>query len=191
LSSPDITPTAIGPYQGAVADAFNTQVVREQLAQLPQLLAQHTERLSFGADYVVKLPFNTDAGERVITVKVFKRQSRLKDWSDQRKKSKAERSYRAARYLQDHNIGTPAPIAWLDRWENNRLLESYYLCLYEPGICFRDALSDIYYNQRDNEPLMDLLLTVAPAIRAMHDAGFMHGDMGNQNILLPRDSNGR
>lgn len=191
MSSPDITPTAIGPYQGAVADAFNTQVIREQLAQLPQLLAQHTERLSFGADYVVKLPFNTDAGERVITVKVFKRQSRLKDWSDQRKKSKAERSYRAARYLQDHNIGTPAPIAWLDRWENNRLLESYYLCLYEPGICFRDALSDIYYNQRDNEPLMDLLLTVAPAIRAMHDAGFMHGDMGNQNILLPRDNNGR
>src|SRR5690606_23101694 len=54
-----------------------------------------------------------------------------------------------------------------------------------------DALSDIYYNQRDNEPLMDLLHAVAPAIRAMHDNGFLHGDMGNQNILLPRDESGR
>ena len=24
----------------------------------------------------------------------------------------------------------------------------------------------------------------------MHDAGFMHGDMGNQNILLPRSETG-
>src|SRR5690606_37879565 len=81
--------------------------------------------------------------------------------------------------------------AWLDRWENGRLLESYYLCRYESAPCFRDTLSDIYYNQRNNEPLMDLLHVVAPAVRAMHDAGFMHGDLGNQNILLPRDANGQ
>src|SRR5690606_5164701 len=136
-------------------------------------------------DYVTKLDLRTPDGRLPITIKVFKRQSRWKDWFDSHNKSKAERSYRAAVYLQDNNIGTPAPIAWLDRWENGRLIESYYLCLFEPAICFRDALAEIYNSVRDNAPLMDLLHTVAPAVRAMHDAGFMHGDMGNQNILLP------
>ncbi|WP_232461381.1 lipopolysaccharide kinase InaA family protein [Cellvibrio sp. PSBB006] len=186
-----ISTSSVGSYYGAVAPAFDDPLVRQQLADLPALLsADKVERLSQGADYVVKLPLSTTTGIQIIAVKIFKRQSRVKDWYDRKKGSKAERSYRAAIYLQEHDICTPAPVAWLDRWENDRLLESYYLCLYEPAICFRDALSDIYYNQRDNEPLMNLLFAVAPAIRAMHDAGFMHGDMGNQNILLPRNLDG-
>ena len=186
-----ISTSSVGSYYGAVAPAFDDPLVRQQLADLPALLsADKVERLSQGADYVVKLPLSATTGLQTIAVKIFKRQSRVKDWYDRKKGSKAERSYRAAIYLQEHDIGTPAPLAWLDRWENDRLLESYYLCLYEPAICFRDALSDIYYNQRDNEPLMNLLFAVAPAIRAMHDAGFMHGDMGNQNILLPRNLDG-
>lgn len=186
-----ISTSSVGSYYGAVAPAFDDSLVRQQLADLPALLSvDKVERLSQGADYVVKLPLPTKTGVQIIAVKIFKRQSRVKDWYDRKNGSKAERSYRAAIYLQEHDIGTPAPVAWLDRWENDRLLESYYLCLYEPAICFRDALSDIYYNQRDNEPLMNLLFAVAPAIRAMHDAGFMHGDMGNQNILLPRNQDG-
>ena len=186
-----ISTSSVGSYYGAVAPAFDDPLVRQQLADLPALLsADKVERLSQGADYVVKLPLSATTGLQTIAVKIFKRQSRVKDWYDRKNGSKAERSYRAAIYLQEHDIGTPAPVAWLDRWENDRLLESYYLCLYEPAICFRDALSDIYYNQRDNEPLMNLLFAVAPAIRAMHDAGFMHGDMGNQNILLPRNLDG-
>src|SRR5690606_17368302 len=129
-------------------------------------------------------------GSQPITIKVFKRQSRLKDWHDRRHKSKAERSFRAAVYLQQQGIGTPAPIAWLDRWENGRLLESYYLCLFEPAICFRDALFEVYHQHKDSEQLMELMLLVAPAIRKMHDAGFMHGDLGNQNILLPKNTDG-
>lgn len=183
---------SIGHYQGAIAPAFDNPTIIAQLADIPKLLeSKKVERLSTGADYVVKLPLNTVTGEIIATIKVFKRQSRFKDWYDSRHKSKAERSYIAARYLQNYNIGTPAPIAWLDRWEQGRLLESYYLCMYEPAICFRDALADIYHNARNNAPLMDLLHVVAPAIRAMHDAGFMHGDMGNQNILLPKRSDGQ
>jgi hypothetical protein len=70
------------------------------------------------------------------------------------------------------------------------LIESYYVCAFEDAICFRDELVHIYRDLRNNEPLMNLLLCVAPAVRAMHDAGFMHGDMGNQNILLPKNENG-
>lgn len=180
-----------GVWQGAVAPQFDTETLHRQLQQLPQLLnGDRVERLSKGADYVVKLPLQLADAELWVTVKIFKRQRALKDRYDHRHGSKAARSYHAANYLQTHNVGTPAPIAYLDRWEDKNLLESYYLCEYQPAPCFRDVLSDIYYNQRDNAPLMDVLLALAPTIRAMHDAGFMHGDMGNQNILLPRNADG-
>ena len=178
-------------YSGDTADEFNQPIFINQLSDISALIeACSPERLSNGADYVIKIPLKTETGEITVTVKVFKRQNYLKDWHDKRNGSKAERSYRAACFLQQHKIGTPTPIAWRECWENGRLLESYYVCMFEPGISFRDALSDIYYNQRDNAPLMELLHLVAPAIRIMHDAGFMHGDMGNQNILLPRSTTG-
>lgn len=181
----------IGSYRGNIAPEFDGDSLRAQLLQIPALLKNtNVTKLSDGADYVVKLPLQTAQGEILVALKVFKRQSWLKDRFDRKQKSKAERSYLAACHLQAHKIGTPAPIAWLDRWENNRLLESYFLCVFQPAICLRDALTDIYYNARDNEPLMELLLLVAPEIRAMHDANFMHGDMGNQNILLPKNPDG-
>ena len=136
-----ISTSSVGSYYGAVAPAFDDSLVRQQLADLPALLSvDKVERLSQGADYVVKLPLPTKTGVQIIGVKIFKRQSLVKDWYDRKNGSKAERSYRAAIYLQEHDIGTPAPVAWLDRWENDRLLESYYLCLYEPAICFRERV---------------------------------------------------
>lgn len=181
----------IGDYKGEIHQTFDTPLVHAQLASLPKQL-QHDQatRISNGPDYVVKLPLNTLDGELLITVKVFKRQGFLKDWHDRRHKSKAERSFNAAVYLQENGISTPMPIAWLDKWEGNRLIESYYLCVFQPAICFRDALVHIYRSERDNETLIALLHHVALALKAMHDAGFIHGDLGNQNILLPKDDAG-
>lgn len=191
MNRQDAVTAEISPYSGTLAAPFNTPETIAQLATLPHLLARaNVTRLSNGPDYVVKLEHPDIANGHPITVKVFKHQSLIKDWYDRRHGSKAERSFDAACVLRDKGLGTPTPIAWLDRWESKRLKESYYLCLFEPGISFRDALSDIYYNQHDNAPLMELLHLVAPAIRAMHDAGFAHKDMGNQNILLPRAESG-
>jgi tRNA A-37 threonylcarbamoyl transferase component Bud32 len=181
----------IGIYQGNIAAEFYDDILSSQLVQISSLLNKpNVERLSNGPDYVVKLSLQSSRGEIIVALKIFKRQSWLKDRFDHRNKSKAERSYNAACYLQTHSIGTPAPIAWLDRWENNRLIESYFLTIFQPAICFRDALSDIYFNIRNNENLMDIMHVVAPAIRAMHDVNFLHGDLGNQNILLPKNPDG-
>lgn len=183
--------TTIGRYQGAIAPEFDDAILRAQLDKIALLLNNSdVVKLSNGPDYVVKLALPSAQGDIQVALKVFKRQNWLKDRFDRKHKSKAERSYAAACYLQVHNIGTPAPIAWLDRWQDNRLVESYFLSIFQPAICLRDALSDIYFNRRDNAPLMELLHLVAPAIRAMHDANFMHGDMGNQNILLPKNADG-
>lgn len=184
-------PETIGIYQGEIASPFHSTAMKRVLSDLTGLLSgDKVNRLSNGPDYVIRTPLTLEGKTLDITIKVFKRQNWLKDWHDRKHKSKAERSFQAALFLQQKGIGTPAPIAWLDRWENGRLLESYYLCCFEPAVCFRDALVHIYRDLHDNAPLMDLLHIVAPAIRAMHDAGFMHGDMGNQNILLPRSESG-
>lgn len=181
----------IGPYQGHISPEFDNEILRTQLVDIASQINNPTSvRLSNGPDFVVRVPLITPDGEISAALKVFKRQNWLKDRFDRKNKSKAERSYNAAHYLQAHNVGTPAPIAWLDRWENDRLVESYFLSVFQPAICFRDALTDIYTGSRDNEHLMELLHLVGEAIRKMHDAHFMHGDLGNQNILLPKNKDG-
>lgn len=188
----DTSLMTIGSYSGLLVEAFNTDEIINQLVGVSSLLkGDKVEKLSSGADKVFKLPLTLGGSEILVTIKTFKQQSFLKDWHDRKHKSKAERSFRAALYLQEHNIGTPTPIAWLEKWQGKRLIESYYVCTYEPAVCWRDALSDIYYNLCDNQPLLELLQVVAPAVRAMHDIGFMHGDMGNQNILLPKNESGQ
>lgn len=182
----------IGSYHGAIAPAFNDPKILSQLTNISRLLQSgNVVYLSKKSSYVVRLVLSTNDGDLPVAVKSFQRQHMLKDWYDHRYKSKAERSFLAAMHLQNHHIGTPAPIAWLDLWQGRRLLESYYVCLFESGVCLRDCLTKIYYETGDNEEIMQVLHVVAPAIKAMHDTGFMHGDMGNQNILLPEKVNGQ
>lgn len=184
-------PIEFSHYRGAVAERFNKPQILSQLVDIPTLLkSQQAVYLSNGPDNLVKLTLTSRDGEFPVIVKRFKRQHVFKDWYDLHYKSKAERSFIAAMYLQSHRIGTPEPIAWMDRWNRGRLLESYYLCLFESALCLRETLEKIYRETRDNDSMMELLHVLAPAVRSMHEAGFMHGDMGNQNILLPKKPDG-
>lgn len=180
----------IGHLSGAITTPFDDPQTRASLGQLQQL-CHSGEKLSHGGDFVLKNELETANGTVTVAIKVFKRQSWWKDAYDKKHKSKAERSYLAACYLQARNIGTPQPIAWLEHWEKNQLIESYYICRFESAPSLREVLADILWDKRNNQPLMELLLHLAPALRAMHDAGFMHGDMGNQNILLPQTTEGK
>ena len=142
------------------------------------LLAQ-AECISDGADKLFRYQ------NRVI--KVFKRQSWLKDRYDADHGSKAQRAWLAAQHLVAHHLGTPKPIAFLDRWEQSRLKENHFISEYVLNMsCFRDELAQLYWHEPDNEKLLALLQPIADAVRSMHDSGLMHGDMGNQNIMVQR-----
>lgn len=183
------TSFSLGEFKGYVFNQFELADIQSQLENIQSLLNSNTTvKLSKGADYVVKSSMHIQHQTFDVAIKVFKRQSFWKDWYDKKNKSKAERSFNAALYLSEHQIGTPTPIVFMEKWQGKRLIESYYICLFEPAACFRDLVSDILWEKRDNQPLMDLLLHLAPALRKMHDAGFMHGDMGNQNIFIPQDA---
>ncbi len=188
----NVFPLRAGRLTGLVAEGFDRAPIVDQFGRvIDHCTSAHAERISAGSgDHVVRGALVTANGEIPVAVKVFGRQPWWKDRYDRWTVSKAERSFRAACFLSSKKIGTPEPIAWLERWEGSRLRESYFLCRFESAPSFRMILSDILWNQRRHEPLMDVLRHLAPAIRAMHDAGFMHGDMGNQNILLPRSESG-
>jgi len=180
-----------GRYVGKIASRFDTPELREQLSSVPQWLeAVKVSPLSEGSDPVLKAELSMDGQPVAVAIKVFSRQGLVKDWYDFRHESKAERSYTAAEFLYQQGLGTAEPIAWFDRWHRGRLVESYYLCIHVVALCFRDALVEIYREDRDNAVLMDLLYQVAPAVQNLHEAGFMHGDLGNQNILVPKSSAG-
>lgn len=180
---------AVGKYRSLINDAFCIDSFLSQLANIKPLI-NASQRISQGKDFVVRTTITIEGTPYELAIKVFAKQSLLKDLYDKKNKSKAERSYIAAETLINLGVNTPTPVAILEDWQGNRLIESYYICLFEPAICLRDALFDIYHQHKDSAKLMELLLLVAPAIRKMHDAGFMHGDLGNQNILLPKNADG-
>lgn len=183
---------SLGRFTGAIAKSWDGPAMRAQLQNISDWVNQaDIQVLSEGEDRVVCAQIEVDGQRQKVAVKVFARQNRVKDWSDCRRGSKAQRSFDAAEFLVGQNLQTPEPIAWLDRWGHGRLLESFYVSRFVDALSFRDALALIYREERDNAPLISILHQVAPAVRRLHDAGFFHGDLGNQNILIPRASDGQ
>ncbi|HZN86742.1 MAG TPA: lipopolysaccharide kinase InaA family protein [Burkholderiales bacterium] len=179
--------SGVGPYAGRVADAYRAPDLLAALAGLPALLAAPAARLvatGRNRNLRVELPVH---GRRVaVMVKAFGAQSWLRDLRDLRRGSKARRTWQAATHLAERGVGTPPPIAFLERWEGARLRESYYLAEFQDGATtFREALLELFERR---PPLaaqfVQLLECVAAGVRRMHDAGFLHNDLGNQNVLL-------
>lgn len=160
-----------------------------RLRSLSQEVATAQDRvLSRGRHKVVVLDFSIGNSTQSAAVKSFGLQQPWKDRYDKNRGSKAARSYIAARFLESHNIQTPRPLAYLERWEKNKLVDAYYLSTYIAELSsFKTKLADIYESRGPCINLVNLLKDVGTAMRAMHNAGFYHKDLGNQNIELLKD----
>jgi hypothetical protein len=147
--------------------------------------------LALGRHQVVVIDFEYEGTMRPVAVKYFGKQSGWKDRYDRKRGSKAARSFKAANFLGKNKISTPPALAYFERWEKGRLTESFYLSAYFDGFKnLRTELLEIYQSKGPCSKLVDLLEQVGRAIRRMHDAGFFHRDLGNQNIELLYGSNG-
>ena len=183
----EITP---GAYRGCVNSQYLDDELLEALASIRERLQTEDADLIAGGrnkNYSLELPFKNSS--LTVLVKEFGQQSKLKDWLDLRfRDSKAQRSFAAALHLYSNAVGTPAPIAFLEQRAGNRLRESYYISVYEKDcVGFREVLIEMLQSRPSTSELMPLLMNVALLCREMHDAGFIHHDLGNQNILLQRD----
>jgi len=188
--------TQLGDFELELAAQYDSPELREALSRLPQALCTGAlVQISQGADSVWRWePGLADLPES-LAVKRYQHQSLLKDTWDRYRGSPARRAFRAALFLRKRGLGTPRPLGVLELWrpgpaKTARLKQSYYICAYQDADSLREQLRWVYTQSPENQAMLDLLGRVAPAVADMHDAGFRHGDMGNQNILLPRTIDG-
>lgn len=127
-----------------------------------------------------------------VVVKAFGRESFLKCLIDRWRGSKACRTWQAANTLARAGIGTPAPLACIEQFGKFGLCRSAWLVtLYEPDtVSFADELARLLREDPQCWKIMNLCQKVADLVSAMHTAGFVHCDLGNQNILMRRDGDG-
>lgn len=179
----------LGKYAGVISNAFRCEELNQAFSKLPDLLqAPDAELVAGGRNQNVRLMLPFQGGKIAVLIKSFGKQKRWKDYVDIRyRKTKAQRSFEAAQHLQSNKVGTPTPVAFLERRCGNRLEESYFISLFEEQVT---SFHDLIVNALNRKPscgeLAPMLARVAELCRAMHDAGYVHHDLGNQNILLPQ-----
>lgn len=148
--------------------------------------------LARGRHQVVVLDFAIDGEACPVAVKFFGKQQSWKDRYDLKRGSKAARSFEAASFLEAHGVATPPPLAYLEQWRGERLMACFYLSSYLPELqSFKAELLRLYQANGPCADLVALLERVGAAMRRMHDAGFYHRDLGNQNMELSFDAEGK
>ena len=181
-----------GPWRFLVAPGRECPGLEDTLAQLSFLINKQAAPLVPPGRHRVdrlQLPYGEETLDTV--VKTYGVQSAWRDRLAAQNGSKAERAFRNALLLRAAGVGTPAPVAVAERWEDERLRESRFVTAFVPDLTnLRDELNRLYSKAPRCAPLMDLLQCVADAIRALHDTGLLHRDLGNQNIGLRRAPDG-
>ena len=178
---------ARGGYTGAINPAFHTPSLPDTLITIKQLLASsQASLLAGGRNQTIQLGLDTGQHSLPVVVKSFGRQTVGKDWFDLHyRKSRAQRSFEAALLLQANRVVTPAPVAFLQQWQGSRLMASYYLSVFAAqAVSLQQALLELLHHHGNASEFIALLQPVARECRKMHDAGFLHRDLGNQNVLL-------
>ncbi len=182
----------IGRYAAAIATDYSDDETLGTLADMAELLnGPDAVTLVAGRHQGIRIAI-TNRGRNVsLFVKAFGRQSALKDAIDMARGSKARRTWMLASQMTRLGVSTPAPVGFMDCWQGRRLVESYYLSVYEDELSsFKDELIHLYRESHNCTSLMALLGQIAQSVRNMHDMGILHRDLGNQNILMRRDGEG-
>lgn len=171
--------------------AWDSDDLREILVAARE--REDAELLQQGRERVVKTRCGVGGNAREIVVKTYRAPGKIREFFERGGKgSKAWRAFAAARILRGKNVGTPEPVAVAEKRDaQGHLLESRLVTAFIPALTnFRDELYRIFSEHPDCETLMTLMQRVADACRAMHDAGIVHRDLGNQNIALKKNAEG-
>ncbi|MCO6400552.1 MAG: hypothetical protein J5I99_04900 [Verrucomicrobia bacterium] len=181
-----------GDCAGEVAAAVESPAFVEWLSGIAGHLSACDSAGGQGGTRIYSVDVPVESRVLPLLIKAQGRLSLLKNLDARRRGTAQARAWRTACHLATQGVGTPEPLAWVERWNGGRCEESYFIARrLEPVTNFRDELRHLLWSDPDAGRVMELLAAIAPAVRAMHEAGVQHGDLGNQNILLQRDAAGR
>ena len=181
-----------GDLSGSINRLWNVPEVLGVVSSLSSLMeSSGVSVLSAGRNRVVRVDAVRGDWTGRLAVKSFGRRSLLRDLIDDKRGTRARRTFDTACAMVERKVGTPEPVCYLERWRGKVLVESYYVSVFEEGaVCFKDELVRLFSEKQECALFMDLMKTVAEGIASMHEAGVMHCDLGNQNILLQQRGEG-
>jgi len=121
-----------------------------------------------------------------IVAKKFRSPNHLQGWIYKNfRHSKARRSFEHAQHLATLGINTPAPIAYVEHYNNYRLGSSYYLCAYcEHNFSMQEVM------QNPDHEKFKIIEAFTRFTYAMHEAGVLHLDHNAGNTLVTRSNEG-
>ena len=170
---------------------FSCEEWHQYLRQVPQLIAEnsYTKQLSAGKTPCYLLETNVSPSHTKLVVKHFPANNTVKRWFDSQLKNGTppQRHWSIANALWQLNKTTPMPVALID---DPRSHQSYLITRYESNSSLKQEIDHILQTTQSSDELVSLLKYVIEQIRKLHHAGYIHGDLGNQNILLNRTATG-
>lgn len=184
----NLTTASDQPYEGQIKQSFLAATGSAWLKELPAVLQGDDADLLYRQRnrlYRLTDPVSPDGPG--LCVKSFRTLPWLRSRIYRSIGSKAQRAHAYSVHLYQQGAAVAEPVGYMERWDGSQLKESYLLTRYLDNAT--DLYSELNYLLREHpyqEHFVDLLRVCATAIRKMHDSGFLHGDLGPQNILLQR-----
>lgn len=99
-------------------------------------------------------------------------------------RSKALKAWSGAQALKARSIGTPFPVAYLEKRGRFFLEKGYFLSERIEGV----EEIRILFRRLPLPELRTLLSSLAAFLRAVHDRGILHRDLSDGNILVKREN---
>ncbi len=176
---------SLPPFNGRLDSEYDFPRFLEALSDCDVLLERpncrllHEGRNRVG---VLALP-HKDSGHIEIVVKEFcpRGIDRLKSLC---LRSKALKAWSGAQILKARSIGTPHPVAYLEKRGRFFLGKGYFLSERVEGVEEIRAL----FRRLPLPELHTLLSSLAALLRVVHDRGILHRDLSDGNILVKKEN---
>lgn len=147
------------------------------ISNLPDSFAAEGEMLWNGRNKIKAFDISQGEGARRMVVKRFKHPNIIQKIGYAFRKHKARKAYENGMELISRGINTPMPIAFAEYRSSCFVKDAYYICDELHG--YTEIRNDIEKEDWNK----DLVTALAGFFAQMHNAGILHHDLNNTNIL--------
>ncbi|MGB5943066.1 MAG: Kdo domain containing protein [Leeuwenhoekiella sp.] len=158
----------------------------KELIHLVNTIGSRGEIIYDGSRNILKNVILDDGSK--VTVKCFKKPNLVNRFAYRfLRKSKAQRSFEHAQFLEKHHIGTPSPLAYFEEKQATHLAESFYICEH---IDYDYTYRNLVENQAEILEWELMLRAFTRYTFEMHEAGILFKDHSPGNTLIKHNAEG-
>ena len=166
-----------GWYRGPLAAE---EAARQVRGWLDEVRAGRGQIVHDGNNRVVALDVDPAAGECRVAVKLFPPPQGLRRLQQPFRAGKARRAFLTGERLCRHGLATPRPLACIEEPDGRSALVTAWL---PDAVPLRTILRGRDSRFPDG-PTPGFIDQLAAAVRALHDAGVVHRDLSDGNVLV-------